>query len=79
VNVNQLNQAITNNAYNWNISDGTNNTAVPDSGTVAVKGSANADSANTVGVGTELEGTNVKVDLSQKAKEDIANGQKHSS
>ncbi|WP_265410987.1 YadA-like family protein [Actinobacillus pleuropneumoniae] len=79
VNVNQLNQAITNNAYNWNISDGTNNTAVPDSGTVAVKGSANADSANTVGVVTELEGTNVKVDLSQKAKEDIANGQKHSS
>ncbi|WP_419852340.1 hypothetical protein, partial [Actinobacillus pleuropneumoniae] len=42
-------------------------------------GSANADSANTVGVVTELEGTNVKVDLSQKAKEDIANGQKHSS
>ncbi len=79
VNVNQLNQAITNNAYNWNISDGTNNTAVPDSGTVAVKGSANADSANTVGVVTELEGTNVKVDLSQKAKDDIANGQKHSS
>ncbi|WP_237610774.1 YadA-like family protein [Actinobacillus pleuropneumoniae] len=79
VNVNQLNQAITNNAYNWNISDGTNNTAVPDSGTVAVKGSANADSANTVGVVTELEGTDVKVDLSQKAKEDIANGQKHSS
>ncbi|WP_237592858.1 YadA-like family protein [Actinobacillus pleuropneumoniae] len=79
VNVNQLNQAITKNAYNWNISDGTNNTAVPDSGTVAVKGSANADSANTVGVVTELEGTNVKVDLSQKAKEDIANGQKHSS
>ncbi|WP_017357805.1 ESPR-type extended signal peptide-containing protein, partial [Actinobacillus pleuropneumoniae] len=79
VNVNQLNQAITNNAYNWNISDGTNNTAVPDSGTVAVKGSANADSANTVGVVTELEGTDVKVDLSQKAKDDIANGQKHSS
>ncbi|WP_427838231.1 ESPR-type extended signal peptide-containing protein [Actinobacillus pleuropneumoniae] len=79
VNVNQLNQAITNNAYNWNISDGTNNTAVPDSGTVAVKGSANADSANTVGVVTELDGTNVKVDLSQKAKDDIANGQKHSS
>ncbi|WP_440163441.1 beta strand repeat-containing protein, partial [Actinobacillus pleuropneumoniae] len=79
VNVDQLTKAITDSAYNWNISDGTNNTAVPDSGTVAVKGSANADSANTVGVVTELEGTDVKVDLSQKAKEDIANGQKHSS
>ncbi|WP_440205537.1 YadA-like family protein, partial [Actinobacillus pleuropneumoniae] len=79
VNVDQLTKAITDSAYNWNISDGTNNTAVPDSGTVAVKGSANADSANTVGVVTELEGTNVKVDLSQKAKDDIANGQKHSS
>ncbi|SUT97433.1 autotransporter adhesin [Actinobacillus lignieresii] len=79
VNVDQLTKAITDSAYNWNISDGTNNTAVPDSGTVAVKGSANADSVNTVGVVTELEGTNVKVDLSQKAKDDIANGQKHSS
>ncbi|WP_427833145.1 YadA-like family protein [Actinobacillus pleuropneumoniae] len=79
VNVDQLTKAITDSAYNWNISDGTNNTAVLDSGTVAVKGSANADSVNTVGVVTELEGTNVKVDLSQKAKDDIANGQKHSS
>ncbi|CUU51768.1 Adhesin Ata autotransporter [Actinobacillus pleuropneumoniae serovar 8] len=79
VNVNQLNQAITNNAYNWNISDGTNNTAVPDSGTVAVKGSANADSATKSGIVTNLIGTDITVDLSEKAKQELENGQKHSS
>ncbi|WP_370541474.1 ESPR-type extended signal peptide-containing protein [Actinobacillus pleuropneumoniae] len=79
VNVNQLNQAITDSAYNWNISDGTNNTAVPDSGTVAVKGSANADSATKSGIVTNLIGTDITVDLSEKAKQELENGQKHSS
>ncbi|PHI41056.1 hypothetical protein CBG46_10360 [Actinobacillus succinogenes] len=71
VNVDQLTQTITDNAYNWHISDGTNTTDVPDDGTVAVKGSANADSANVSGIVTTLDGTDVSVDLSDKAKDSL--------
>ncbi|QOF68813.1 hypothetical protein IFE17_05465 [Actinobacillus sp. GY-402] len=71
VNLDQLNQTISASAYNWNISDGTNTADVPDNGTVAVKGSANADSANISGIVTTLDGTNVSVDLSDKAKDSL--------
>ncbi|MDG2944695.1 YadA-like family protein [Exercitatus varius] len=74
VNLDQLNQTISANAYNWNISDGTNKADVPDNGTVSVKGSANADSAKTAGIVTALDGTNVSVDLSEQTKSDIQQG-----
>ncbi|MDG2948913.1 beta strand repeat-containing protein, partial [Exercitatus varius] len=74
VNLDQLNQTISANAYNWNISDGQKVADVPDNSTVAIKGSANADSAKTAGIVTALDGTNVSVDLSQKTKDDIQQG-----
>ncbi|MDG2938604.1 YadA-like family protein [Bisgaard Taxon 10/6] len=74
VNLDQLNQTISANAYNWNISDGTNKADVPDNSTVAIKGSANGDSAKTAGIVTALDGTNVSVDLSEQTKSDIQQG-----
>ncbi|MDG2916467.1 YadA-like family protein [Bisgaard Taxon 10/6] len=74
VNLDQLNQTISANAYNWNISDGTKKADVPDNSTVSVKGSANADSAKTAGIVTALDGTNVSVDLSEQTKSDIQQG-----
>ncbi|MDG2953328.1 YadA-like family protein [Bisgaard Taxon 10/6] len=74
VNVGQLEKYIGDNSYNWNLSDGTNNNAVADNSTVAIKGSANADSAKTVGIVTALDGTNVSVDLSEQTKSDIQQG-----
>ncbi|AAU37355.1 YadA-like family protein [[Mannheimia] succiniciproducens] len=71
VNLGQLEQFIGDNSYNWNLSDGTNNSAVADNSTVAIEGSANGDSANTSGIVTMLDGTNVSVDLSDKAKESL--------
>ncbi|WP_370427245.1 YadA-like family protein [Actinobacillus pleuropneumoniae] len=79
VNVSQLNQAIKDSAYNWNISDGKTEQAVPDNGKVSVKGSANDDSKATSGIVTTLTGTDITVDLSDKSKQDIADGKKHSS
>ncbi|EFL81527.1 hypothetical protein APP6_1216 [Actinobacillus pleuropneumoniae serovar 6 str. Femo] len=79
VNVSQLNQAIKDSAYNWNISDGKTEQAVPDNGKVSVKGSANDDSKATSGIVTILTGTDITVDLSDKSKQDIADGKKHSS
>ncbi len=74
VNLGQLEKYIGDNSYNWNLSDGTNNSAVADNSTVAIKGSANADSAKTAGIVTALDGTNVSVDLSDKTKSDIQQG-----
>ncbi|MDG2957610.1 YadA-like family protein [Exercitatus varius] len=74
VNLGQLEKYIGDNSYNWNLSDGTNNNAVADNSTVAIKGSANADSAKTVGIVTALDGTNVSVDLSEQTKSDIQQG-----
>ncbi|WP_405200802.1 YadA-like family protein [Actinobacillus pleuropneumoniae] len=79
VNVSQLNQAIKDSSYNWNISDGKTEQAVPDDGKVSVKGSANDDSKATSGIVTTLTGTDITVDLSDKSKQDIADGKKHSS
>ncbi|MDG2948911.1 hypothetical protein P7L88_10335, partial [Bisgaard Taxon 10/6] len=74
VNLGQLEKYIGDNSYNWNLSDGTNSNAVADNSTVAIKGSANADSAKTAGIVTALDGTNVSVDLSDKTKSDIQQG-----
>ncbi|WGE34432.1 YadA-like family protein [Actinobacillus genomosp. 1] len=79
VNVSQLNQAIKDSSYNWNISDGKTEQVVPDDGKVSVKGSANDDSKATSGIVTTLTGTDITVDLSDKSKQDIADGKKHSS
>ncbi|WP_425320816.1 YadA-like family protein [Actinobacillus lignieresii] len=79
VNVSQLNQAIKDSSYNWNISDGKTEQTVPDNGKVSVKGSANDDSKATSGIVTTLTGTDITVDLSDKSKQDIADGKKHSS
>ncbi|MDG2915060.1 hypothetical protein P7M47_03550, partial [Bisgaard Taxon 10/6] len=70
----QLEKYIGDNSYNWNLSDGTTSNAVADNSTVAIKGSANADSAKTAGIVTALDGTNVSVDLSDKTKSDIQQG-----
>ncbi|WP_443092544.1 YadA-like family protein [Basfia succiniciproducens] len=74
VNLSQLESYVGDNSYNWNLSDGTNSSAVADNSTVAITGSANADSANISGIVTELNGTNVSVDLSNKTKADIQQG-----
>ncbi|MDG2951547.1 YadA-like family protein, partial [Exercitatus varius] len=74
VNLGQLKDYVGDNSYNWNLSDGTNSNAVADSSTVAIKGSANADSAKTAGIVTALDGTNVSVDLSEQTKSDIQQG-----
>ncbi|QIM68176.1 YadA-like family protein [Basfia succiniciproducens] len=74
VNLSQLESYVGDNSYNWNLSDGTNNNAVADNSTVTITGSANGDSANTSGIVTELNGTNVSVDLSNKTKADIQQG-----
>ncbi|MDG2948910.1 hypothetical protein P7L88_10330, partial [Bisgaard Taxon 10/6] len=74
VNLGQLEKYIGDNSYNWNLSDGTNSNAVADNSTVAIKGSANGDSAKTAGIVTALDGTNVSVDLSEQTKSDIQQG-----
>ncbi|WP_443091388.1 YadA-like family protein [Basfia succiniciproducens] len=74
VNLSQLESYVGDNSYNWNLSDGNNSSAVADNSTVTITGSANADSANTSGIVTELNGTNVSVDLSNKTKADIQQG-----
>ncbi|WP_143064395.1 beta strand repeat-containing protein, partial [Basfia succiniciproducens] len=74
VNLGQLESYVGDNSYNWNLSDGNNSSAVADNSTVAITGSANGDGANTSGIVTELNGTNVSVDLSNKTKADIQQG-----
>ncbi|MDG2957135.1 hypothetical protein P7L95_10310, partial [Bisgaard Taxon 10/6] len=74
VNLGQLEKYIGDNSYNWNLSDGTNSNAVADNSTVAIKGSANGDSAKIAGIVTALDGTNVSVDLSEQTKSDIQQG-----
>ncbi|MDG2951095.1 beta strand repeat-containing protein, partial [Exercitatus varius] len=74
VNFGQLKDYVSDNSYNWNLSDGTTSNAVADNSTVAIKGSANADSAKTAGIVTALDGTNVSVDLSEQTKSDIQQG-----
>ncbi|WP_370427244.1 ESPR-type extended signal peptide-containing protein [Actinobacillus pleuropneumoniae] len=84
VNYSQLKEYVGNNSsYTWNISDnaeGTNSATVSNKDTVAVQGSVKKDESTTKsGIVTKLDGKNITVDLSEKSKNDIADGKKHSS
>ncbi len=70
-----LKKAVGDSSYDWKLSDGTAPaTNVADGSTVNIKGSANAAPTTTVGVTTTLNGNDIAVDLSQKAKDDIQKG-----